>query len=453
MKAIQALFDKEFDPSEEEKDLPPEILVDEKNYEFFSGTEKYKEKNTEYIPPFMNEEKIIIGRLFLDKNKKVKYVEIFKNKKMNILGISGNITFLHEQLDNKKEHYNPDKFIGFRYYESNKNDKKEEGGYGNYFTLVRKNYSKYFILEKDNSLQDIYANKFCDEKIDCYQIMKKIIFGKYKNQSIGDNGNIFPEIIGYCFALVYSSQIENIVFLEPLIASLEKNFCLKESMKDEEFKKDVIYIEPFIYDGHISTIIFTITKDRYNILFDMSHHHFKNEFSLFSFLPKSLRTAINYIFPKKEIQEYSSSCLWFIGIIECLIKNKKYSTFGNIYRSLKQNDFEFYIEIINLLSKEIEGRDDLIYIIENDKKQFIPKEIDFDRYPFFDSRKYYEIHKDIIFNKFLDIQRFIGLQLFFAPLDKDIFFLSQAYLERIYEFKNILLPYFSIIIINLLKNS
>ena len=439
MEAIQALFDKEFDPSEEEKDLPPEILVDEKNYEFFSGTEKYKEKNTEYIPPFMNEEKIIIGRLFLDKNKKIKYVEVFKNKKMNIFGISGNITFLHEYLEDKKEHYNPDKFIGFRYYEHNKNDNKEDYAYGNYFTLVRKNYSKYFILEKDNSLQDINGNKFYDEKIDCYQIMKKIIIEKNKNKSIGGNGDIFPEIIGYCFALVYSSQIENIIFLEPLIASLENKFCLEESMKNEGFKKDVIYIEPFIYDGHISTIIFTITKDRYNILFDMSHHHFKNEFSLFSFLPKSLRTAINYIFPKKDIQAYSSCCLWFIGIIECLIKNKKYSTFRNIYRSLKQNAIEFYIEIINLLSKEIEGKNDLINIIAKEEKLFIPKKIDFDRYPFFDSLKYYEIHKDIIFNKFLDIQRFIGLQLFFAPLDKDIFFLSQAYLERIYEFKNILL--------------
>ena len=272
MEAIQALFDKEFDPSEEEKDLPPEILVDEKNYEFFSGTEKYKEKNTEYIPSFMNEEKIIIVRLFLDKNKKVKYVEIFKNKKMNILGISGNITFLHEQLDNKKEHYNPDKFIGFRYYESNKNDKKEPYVNGNYFTLVRNNYKKYFILEKDFSLKDINGNKFYDEKINCYQIMKKIIFEKHKNKSIGDSGDIFPEIIGYCFALVYSTKIDNIIFLEPLIANLESKFCVEESRKIEQFKKGVIYIEPFIYDGHISTIIFVYTNTaRYNTIFYIIH--------------------------------------------------------------------------------------------------------------------------------------------------------------------------------------
>ena len=191
---MEIQFDKAFGLFKEEKELPPEILVDEKNDEFFSGTVKYQEEKTEYITPFLNEEKIIIGRLFLDKNKQIKYIEIFKNKKLDILGISENITFLHEYLEDKKDHYNPDKFIGFRYYENNKKEKKGSYAYGNYFTLVRKNYSKYFILEKDNSIKDMNGNKFYDENINCYQIMKKIIFEKGKNKSIGDNGDIFPEI-------------------------------------------------------------------------------------------------------------------------------------------------------------------------------------------------------------------------------------------------------------------
>ena len=264
---MKAIFDKEFDPKNEEEDLSPEILVDEKNYVFFTDTEKYEGKNTEYIIPFMNEEKIEIGRLFLDKNNKVKYVEIFKNKKFDILGISDNITFLHEFLEDKKEHYNPDKFIGFRYYENYKNVTKEPHAYGNYFTLVKQNYSKYFILEKDDYLKDINGKKFYDEKINCQQIMKKIIFEKHKTKSIGDIGDTFPEIIGYCFALVYSTIIDNIIFLEPLIANLESKFCLEESTKIGQFKKDVIYIEPFIYDGHISTIVFVFTNTgRYNII-------------------------------------------------------------------------------------------------------------------------------------------------------------------------------------------
>ena len=437
---MEVVFDKEFDPQNIEKELPPEIFTDEKNYEFFSESEKYIGKYTDFIIPFVNEEKIIIGRKFLDKCKKIKYVEIFKNKKMEILGLSSNITFLHKYLEDKKEHYEQDKFIGFRYYASYKNDKKEPYAYGNYFTLVRKNYSKYFILEKNDSLIDINGNKFYDEKINCYQIMKKIMFEKYKNKSIGYSGDIFPEIIGYCFSLVYSIKDEKIIFLEPLIANLENKFCLEESVKSGELKKGIVYVEPFIYDGHISTIIFVNTNTgRYNILLDMSHYHFKNEYSLFSFLPKSLRLAYSFIFPKKDIQAYSSCCIWFIGIIECLLANKKYSIFQNIYLSLKNDNLEFYIEIINLLSKEIEGKDELIKVIEKKEKVFTPDKIDFDRYPFCDSKQYLEINKDIIYNKYLDIEKFIDLKIFISPYKRQIFFNSQNYLERIYEFKSILL--------------
>ena len=436
---MELQFDKVFGLSKEVEELPPEKLVEEKNERFFSGTVKYREEKTDYITSFMNEKKIIIGRLFLDKSKHIKYIEIFKNKKLDILGISENITFLHEYLEDKKDHYNPDKFIGFRYYESIKKEKKESYVCGNYFTLVRKNYSKYFILEKDNSINDMNGDKFYDENINCYQIMKKIIFEKCKNKTIGDIGDIFPEVIGYCFALVNSFNIGNMIILEPLIANLNNKFCLEESVKNENFKKDVIYIEPFIYDRHISTIIFTFKDARYNILLDMSHHHFKNQYSLFSFLPKALRNANNLVYPKKGIQECSSCFIWFIGIIECLLKNKKYSNFSNIYQDLANNNLEFYIEIINLLSKEIEGRDDLINVIKKEEKVFKIKEIDFDRYPFFDSDKYYEIHKDVVFSKFLDIEGLIELKYFISPLHKEIFYQSQSYLERIYGFKNLLL--------------
>ena len=148
---------------------------------------------------------------------------------------------------------------------------------------------------------------------------------------------------------------------------------------------------------------------------------------------------VNLIFPKRGIQEYSSCCIWFIGIIECLLKNKKYSTFSNIYHQLSKNDLEFYIEIINFLSKEIEGRNDLINIIKGEEKVFDIKKIDFDRYPFFDSQKYYEIHKDVVFSKFLDIEGLIRLKFFISPFHREIFYQSQSYIERIYEFKNLLL--------------
>ena len=83
-----------------EKELPTEILKNEENYKFIEGTVNYKDiQNSDYIK-IIKDKKIITGRLFLDKNKKEKYMEIFNNTKMNVLGISPNITFLHSFSNN-----------------------------------------------------------------------------------------------------------------------------------------------------------------------------------------------------------------------------------------------------------------------------------------------------------------------------------------------------------------
>ena len=104
--------------------------------------------------------------------------------------------------------------------------------------------------------------------------------------------------------------------------------------------------------------------------------------------------------------------------------------------ALRKDNINFYIEVINLLYKEIEGKDDLIKIVSEEEKEFIANRIDFDRYPLFDGKNYYEFHKDIIFNKFLDIEKFIRLNTFIYPTQKQIFFLTQSYIDRIHEFKN-----------------
>ena len=201
---------------------------------------------------------------------------------MDVLGISQNITFLHSYLYDKKQHYDQKKFIGFRYYENNPYEN------GNYFTLIKKNYSNYYILEKNNSLKDIKGNTFYDKEINCYTIMRKIMFEKYNKKLIGDNGDVFPEIIGYCFALASLNKIESFHFVKPLIANLGAKNSLLESMP-KEIENDSIYIEPFIYDGHISTIISSFKeKERYNIFFFFFHHHFKNESPMLIFLLKSL---------------------------------------------------------------------------------------------------------------------------------------------------------------------
>ena len=87
------------------------------------------------------------------------------------------------------------------------------------------------------------------------------------------------------------------------------------------------------------------------------------------------------------------------GIIEFLIKSKNHCNFENIKNSLSNNHLEFYIDIINFLSKEIEGIENLIKIEESiiqEKEK--AKIIDFDRFSLFclSDKKYYSMHKDII---------------------------------------------------------
>ena len=196
-----------------QKESPKEILKDEGNDKHFEGTVNYKNiKISEYIKPII-ENDIVIGRIFLDKNKKEKYVEIFNNLKMNILGISAEITFLHKYEKFENKNYNPNEFIGFRYYEDRKNESTK------FFTIIKKNYSKYFILEKNKAVKDIDNNLFHDEDLNCYKIIRKILINKYKNKNLGSNGEAFPEIVGYCVSLVNLNQ-KNFKFVDPLIANI-----------------------------------------------------------------------------------------------------------------------------------------------------------------------------------------------------------------------------------------
>ena len=429
---MNADFEKMFNPLEE-TELPQEKLEDENNGQYFMGTEKYNSNNIPhpYISFYKDKNNFILGRIFLDKNKKEKYIEIFKNRIMNFLEISPNITFIYPYSNDVKDHYEQSKMIGFRYYE---NDTCQEG---NYFTLIKKNYSDYFILEKDETIIDINGNKFYDEQLDCLQIIKKIIIKKNKNKIIGANGETFPEIIAYCFVLASIGKIGNLVFLKPLIANLDSNCIIPESLP-KDIDENNIYIEPFIYDGHISTILSSFRIYRFSIFLDMSHHHFDGKSPIFPFLSKSLKNASHEFLPKKEIQEYSSCFLWFFGEIEYLLKHKNYS-FKEIYNNLKGDNLDFLVDLINLLSKEIEGNECLIKVIEK-KDKFLDKadKVEFNRYPFFTGNKYYEIQKEIVFNKFLDIQNLVD-DRFMYPYEKEILYGTQSYITSIYNFKNKLL--------------
>ena len=102
---------------------------DNKYDEYFQNTEKLSNNSKSINNIFLNSK--IIGREYCGIDKKTKYIEIFENKKLSILGISPNITFLHiyEPKNNKK--YNENKFIGFRYYDKGPNQLESK-----YFTLI-----------------------------------------------------------------------------------------------------------------------------------------------------------------------------------------------------------------------------------------------------------------------------------------------------------------------------
>ena len=441
-----------------QKPFPNGVFKEENNSQLFEGTVKYnykiknsnyilivKEQNekndnqtklSEYIIDLKDNKDNILGRIFLNKNGEGKYVEEFKNEKMDILEVSPNITFLHSYSDYNNEYYDFQKFIGFRYYENGPTKN------GNYFTIIKKSDSKYYILEKDNSkesVNDIENNTFYDTELNCYEIMRKIIFEKQRKKLIGDKGDLFPEIIGYSLSLTSMDIINNFKIIPPLIPNLKNKSYIDEQFP-EEIKEDLIYIEPFIYDCHISTVLTSFKeKKRINIILDMSHHHFNRERANFALLPKIYKDKENNkIFPNNNIQAYSSCFIWFFGIIEYLIKSKNYSDFDNINNSLSNNNLEFYVNIINFISKEIEGIDTLIKIEENIiQKKENAKNIDFDRFSLFcpADKKYYSIHKNIIYNKFLDIQKFIlNNFLFFHKIE--VFEKAQSFISLIYELKN-----------------
>ena len=412
-----------------EKELPKEILKDEQNSKYFEGTVRYTDiKNSEYIKS-INDKGEEIGRIFLDKNKKEKYVEIFYNAKMNVLGISSNITFLHSFSNNEKQNYNPNEFIGFRYYI---NGLKKSG---KFFTLIKKNYSKYFILEKNEAVKDMDNKPFYDENLNCYEIIRSIFITKFKSKIIGDFGETFPEIIGFCMSLVTLNH-KYFKFVEPLIANINTKNSIMDSIP-EKINDEYIYIEQFIYDGHVSLIISSKAKDnaRYNIILDMSHYHFKKEIPDLIFLPKSLKEK-NIIYPQKPIQEYSSCCLWLFGEIECLLKYKKYSTFKSIFFNLR-NGVDFYIDIVNLLSYEIDGIHSLIQKENERYDENNINKIDFSRIWIEKGKQFYSIHKDIVYSKFLNIEKlFLDIGIFIYLGEITILSRCQEKVSCIYELRN-----------------
>ena len=397
---------------------------------YFEWTEKISHK-----PKFIEELKVndkVIGRKYSNKNNEIKYVEIFKNQKFELMRISPNITFIHSYDQKMKNGYDTNKFIGFRYYKNDPNIFDL-----NYFTLINKYDLKYYILEKNEKLKDINNNSFFNQELNCFDIIDNIIKQKYKNQNINMNGETFPEIIGYCYGLISLQKIKNnFICIEPLIPDVLKPETFEEDIPDK-LEEDTTYLEPIICDGHISLIIiFEVKKHRYNIIFDMSRYHTNSENLNKSIFPKSIIIQ-NYIYPKIPIQKYSSSCLWFYGQIECLLKNENYISFKSIFDRVKGDQIAYYIDVINLIGKNFYSMDDLFNAGE--QANTFPEKIDLDRLFINTYKPNYAVHKNIIYTQFLDIKTFFfDLASLHLPYYYKLLIDSQNIFEKYITYNNLL---------------
>ena len=300
----------------------------------------YKDK--ELIQDIVERDKVI-GRLFLKNNKSLGYEEIFLNKKQRFLSnLLNNFSFLFPPGERNQT----EKIIGVRYYNNDVNDIKS-----GYFTLIfMKDKIKFEILEKTkNEIKDCKGQTFYNEKINCLKIIENILSKKYRDNNYIANISII-EILGLIYA-AKQIEIKNCMILDPFIPY----FFKKESTREPaNIKKDstILYLEPIIYYGHISLLLFFFEKNkvRNNILLDMSHFHKEIIMKDLSNFPKAMRKEINII-PKKPIQ-YGPTCgIWFIGQMYYFL-NAGIKTFDNILSREKEKEYciesiKFIIHFLN----------------------------------------------------------------------------------------------------------
>ena len=410
-------------------DTKPKEVKQNQFDDYFEGTEKLNSKS-KFIDDFVIKDEII-GRKFLNKNKEIKYIEIFKNSKLELMGISKNITFIHLYEAKNENLYNGNKFIGFRYYTN-----EQKASDSQFFTLIKRYDSKYYILEKNKIIKDINGKIFYNSDLDCFSIISYIINQKYRNKNVIMNGETFPEIIGYCYALVSLSKFKEFICIEPLIPEVSKPETLEENIPDE-LEDNTTYIEPVICDGHISLVIFSKVKGmRFNIILDMSRYHSSSKSLHKSTYPKSVIIQ-NYIYPKKPIQNSSSCCLWFYGEIECLKNNIKYNNLKSVYDNAKKMEITFYIDIINEIAKNYYDINDLFLAVEKEKD--LHENVDLDRLCVKGQKYNYKIHKNIVFTQFLDINAFLfNLCFFDSYLDYKLLIDCQKEIQKYISYRNLL---------------
>ena len=338
-----------------------------KYVKYISGTEKlWKNDESVFIQAYTLDKKEL-GRKFLKKNE-VSYYEKFEDKRLNILGLTKKISLLFFPTEDKTHQFEMKNCFGFRYYEKNNKNKC------NYFTLIKKEKKGYFILEKEENIKDADNDSFFSRDLDCFSIMKNIVYDKYKEKNNFEDksplGELFPEVIGYIYSMVYLGQFKNFIILEPF----NPNRLVKESLTEEipsNLKENIGYIEPILYDSHISVLLIVKDKklDRMNYLFDMSMHHYtKNIYDHTLFPIDMISNLITY--PVKPIQKNNSCGLWFYGILDFIHSSNKYIAPQDILNNIENEICNFYIDVVNFLSEKTYGLKDMIIFKEFNDNEF-----------------------------------------------------------------------------------
>ena len=323
---------------------------------YISGTEKlWKNEKSNFIQEYILDKKVI-GRKFLI-NDSISYYEIFEDKRLNILGQSEKISLLSFSKEDNPDLVDTKNCFGFRYYEKNKSEKC------NYFTLIKKGKKGYYILEKTENIKDIDNESFFDKDLDCYSIMKNIVYDNYKEININKNsthGDLFSEFIGYIYSMIYLAQFKNFIVVEPFIPNLFEKESLIEEIPSS-LEDSIGYIEPILYGNHVSILL--IIKDenyiRKNYLFDMSKHYSEKNIFDHTLFPLDMINNL-IIYPKNNIKKNNSNGLWFYGILELIYSNNKYHGPQDVLNKIVEGRSDFLIDVVNLLSEKIYGLKDMV---------------------------------------------------------------------------------------------
>ena len=109
--------------------------------------------------------------------------------------------------------------------------------------------------------------------------MENIVLEKYKNESVTPIGESFMEIIGYIYSFVSLGKFKGFIVIEPLILEPFNEESKIEKLP-EALEEDIGYIEPIIFDHHISIAlikkVISNNRGRVNIILDMSRYPLKN---------------------------------------------------------------------------------------------------------------------------------------------------------------------------------